>query len=268
MDRGSKDAQNETQNGHSPLKEMQFRYIFAGLLIIPFVPFLYLQGQYTRWKVGRLPDAQGDTIGTAKGDNETVKLLAIGESSVAGIGAKTHAEALTGQFAKHLSKKTGKTIEWKALGESGITIERAIEELVPEISKMEFDLIVVALGANDVFGAKSPQSFRKNMGRLLTVLQNKNPGAKIFLANVPMVRDFIALPNPLRYFLAHLAKLHHFNAIDLVSEMENVFYFEDVKRVDDDFFSDGIHPSIKGYDLWTEAMVDSFLRQTNNEDLS
>jgi lysophospholipase L1-like esterase len=42
--------------------------------------------------------------------------------------------------------------------------------------------------------------------------------------------------------------------------MENVVYFDDVKKVDDDFFSDGIHPSVKGYELWAEAMADFFVR--------
>ena len=123
------------------------------------------------------------------------------------------------------------------------------------------DVILVALGANDVFGLSSPRKFRRYLTELLKILREKNPDAKIFVANVPMVRDFIALPNPLRYVLSRLAKLHHFNAIDLISKMENVVYFDDVKKVDDDFFSDGIHPSVKGYDLWAEAMVDFFLRK-------
>ena len=76
-----------------------------------------------------------------------------------------------------------------------------------------------------------------------------------------MVRDFIALPNPLRYVLSRLAKLHHFNAINLIGEMKNIFYFDDVKRVERDFFSDGIHPSPKGYNLWAASMVDFLVRK-------
>ena len=262
MVEASKDAKSETRDKDSVVKGRQFRYLIFGVFIIPFVPFFYLQGQYTRWKVGRLPDAAGSTEGTIEGNEQVIRLLAIGESTVAGIGAENHALAFTGQFSKHLSLRTGKTVKWSALGESGITIERAINELVPKIAKNGHDLIVVALGANDVFAAKSPESFRDNMTKLVNILHDKNPEAKIFLANVPMVRDFLALPNPLKYVLSKLAKLNHFNMIELVSKMKGVFYFRDVQRVDDDFFSDGIHPSVKGYDLWTEQMVEFYLKET------
>lgn len=244
------------------IKKWQRTYLINSLALLPFAPFLYMQGQYTRWKVGRLPDAEGDLSGVFAGESEAINLLAIGESTVAGIGAKTHREALTGQFARHLCRKTGKTVRWHALGVSGITIKRTLDELVPKIPDKNFDVIVVALGGNDVFTFNSPQNFRRDMYELLEILRAKNPNAKIFLANVPMVRDFIALPNPLKFVLTQLAKLHHFNAIDLVKQMENVYYFDDVKRVDNEFFSDGIHPSAVGYNLWTEAMVESFLRKS------
>lgn len=239
---------------------LQTRYIVGGIVVLPFAPFLYLQSKYVRRKVGRLPDAAGETIGRHGAHEKIINLLAIGESTVAGVGAKTHAEALTGQFAKHLSQKCEKSVRWQAFGTSGITIERTLRELVPNLPAEKIDVIVVALGANDVFGLSSPRKFRQNLATLLEVLREKYPSAKIFVANVPMVRDFIALPNPLRYVLSRLAKLHHFNAIDLISTLENISYFDDVKRVDNDFFSDGIHPSPKGYDLWSKAMVDFFVR--------
>ncbi len=239
---------------------MQTRYILGGIAILPFAPFLYLQGKYVRRKVGRLPDAAGETIGKFGDGKDVINLLAIGESTVAGVGAKNHNEALTGQFAAHLSRKTGKSVNWYALGESGITIKRTLRELVPHLPEEKMDVILVALGANDVFGLSSPRKFRQYLTILLDTLREKNPAAQIFVANVPMVRDFIALPNPLRYVLSRLAKLHHFNAIDLISKMENIVYFDDIKKVDDDFFSDGIHPSVKGYDLWSKAMVEFFLR--------
>ncbi|MEZ5346502.1 MAG: SGNH/GDSL hydrolase family protein [Pyrinomonadaceae bacterium] len=242
------------------LKKLQTAYVYGGLCLLPFAPFLYLQGQYTRWKVGRLPDAGGATTGESASSGEKIRFLAIGESTVAGIGAETHAEALTGQFAKHLSKHLGKKVEWHAMGHSGITIRRTLDELVPDLPEKEFDAILVALGGNDVFTVNSPESFRRDMKELLDILREKNPGAKIFLANVPMVRDFTALPNPLRYILSRLAKLHHFNAIDLASGMKEVYYYRDAGKVKDDFFSDGIHPSAHGYDLWSEAMVDYFIK--------
>ena len=254
---------NRIQSDSNRLKKTQLRFVLFGLAIVPFLPLLYLQGKLVRFKVGRLPDAEGDTRGQISAGGEKLELLAIGESTVAGVGVKTYEEALTGQFSKHLSEKADTSVHWEALGVSGITVRRTINELISRIPERKIDLVLIGLGANDVFSLSSPNKFRKDMRELIEIFRTKFPDAKIFLANVPMVRDFIALPNPLRFLLSRLAKFHHFNTIDLVKEFPNVFYFEDVGRVDDDFFSDGIHPSAKGYDLWSEAMVESFLRQTN-----
>lgn len=247
------------------LEKWQLKYIFGGLAIAPFLPFLYAQGKFVRYKVGKLPDAEGETIGKFGEFEEAINLLAIGESTVAGVGVKTHKEALTGRFSKHLSKKTGKTVHWHAVGESGITVERTLENLVPKLPETKMDVVVVALGGNDVFGLSSPVKWRTDLTELLEILRTQNENATIFLANVPMVRDFIALPNPLRYVLSRLAKLHHFNAKDLASNMENVLYFHDVKKVTDEFFSDGVHPSATGYDLWAEEMVKFMLRQSSGD---
>ncbi|NJM53063.1 MAG: SGNH/GDSL hydrolase family protein, partial [Blastocatellia bacterium] len=192
---------------------------------------------------------------------EVINFLAIGESTIAGVGAKSHAEAMTGQFAKHLSRQTDKTVRWHALGVSGITIRRTINELVPKIPQVQMDIILVALGGNDVFGLATPKKFRADLAELLKLLRHAHPKAKIYVANVPMVGDFLALPNPTRYVLSRLAKMQHFNAKDLISQQKDVYYYEPNGKLMPEHFSDGIHPSALGYDFWAEEMVRFFLNQ-------
>lgn len=244
------------------IRQQQIKYFGLGAALVPLFPFLYLQGKYTRLKIGRLPDAEGETNGVAGSGTADLRMLAIGESTVAGVGAATHSEALSGQFARHLSRKTGRTVEWHAVGKSGITISETLVELVPSIPRFEFDLIVVALGGNDVFSFSSPVHWRNKLLELITTLQTRNEGAEIFLANIPMIRDCIALPDPLRYFLSRFAKMQHFNTIDATRNLEKVYYFQDVERVDDDFFADGLHPSPSGYSSWSESMVNAYLKQS------
>jgi lysophospholipase L1-like esterase len=240
------------------VNQLQRKFIINGILISPVLPFLYLQGQFTRWKVGKLPDAQGETSGEVVGNNEVANLLVIGESTVAGVGAENHAEALTGRFAEHLSRKTGKTVRWHALGVSGITIHRTIRELVPQIPNTKFDAILIGLGGNDVFGLSSPKKWRDGLSKLIDIFREKYPDATIYVCNVPMVRDFIALKNPLRYVLSRVAKMQHFNSLDLISNYENVHYYLPRSKFLAEHFSDGIHPSAHGYDKWAEEMVEFF----------
>ncbi|NNE66321.1 MAG: SGNH/GDSL hydrolase family protein [Pyrinomonadaceae bacterium] len=244
------------------LDSLQRRYLLFGTVLLPTAPFLYIQGRYTKLKVGRLPDASGSNTGVAGKGPSDLRFLAIGESTVAGVGAENHEEALTGRFASHLSDKTGKTVEWHALGKSGITVAGTLNELVPQIPEGGFDLVLIALGGNDVFSVKSPKHWRAKITELIRTVKSDTGCSEIFLSNIPMVRDFIALPDPLRYLLSRLAKLQHFNTIELTSELQDVHYFEEVDRVDDEFFSDGIHPSASGYDSWSEAMVRSLLSKS------
>ena len=233
----------------------QTLFIFSSLALLPLAPFLYLQGQHTRRKVGRLPDAKGETSGKFGNEESSVKLLTIGESTVAGVGARTHETALTGQFAKHLSNKIGKTVEWFAVGRSGITAGETIYELIPKIPNQKFDYIMVGLGGNDVLKLSSPRKWRRDMTKLLQMLKEKNPSAKIFITNAPAVRLSPVLPQPIKFILGHLSALHDKNTKEFTSEMKNVFYFHQPNEVIEDFFADGLHPSEKGYDVWSEAML-------------
>ena len=89
---------------------LQIYYVFGGLIILPLAPFLYWQGRRVRKRVGKLPDAAGETIGQFGEYEENLNLLAIGESTVAGVGASSHADALGGQLARFLSLEIGKSV--------------------------------------------------------------------------------------------------------------------------------------------------------------
>jgi lysophospholipase L1-like esterase len=233
-------------------------YLLSGILLLPAAPFLYLQGQYVRRKVGRLPDAEGETSGKSGAEKPVVKLLIIGESTAAGVGARTHETGLAGQFAKVLSAKIGKTVHWHVIGRSGITVKETIHELVPKIPDEKFDYILVALCGNEVLKLRSPLSFRRNMMKLLGILDKKSPGATFFMTNAPAIRLSPVLPQPIKFLLGHLSALHDSNAIEFTAEMKNVFYFHQPAEVPEGFFSDGIHPSEKGYAVWSKRMIEFF----------
>jgi lysophospholipase L1-like esterase len=241
---------------------LQTFYVFGGIIILPFVPFLYWQGRRVRKRVGKLPDAAGETVGQFGEHAETINLLAIGESTVAGVGASNHSEALGGQLARFLSIETGKSVRWHVLGESGITARETLNRLAPHLPEEKMDIIVVALGGNDTFKVSSPNRWRSDMTGLIGVIKNKYPNAKILLANTPRVIDFPVLPKSLKFVLWRISRLHHENAKNLERTTENVFYFDEAKSVGDEFFSDGVHPSAQGYAMWAEALIKFLTKKT------
>jgi len=245
-------------NDSPKLRALQRRYLIGAAALAPFTPLLYLQGRVTRWKVGVLPEAAGQKQGT-HGDGDAAKLLVIGESTVAGLGARTHERALAGQFAKQLSDQIGRAVEWHVVGKNGVTARQTIDKLLPQVRDEQFDHILVGLGGNDVLKLSSPRKWRRDMTELLGLLREKNPDAVIFLTNCPMIVASPVMPQPIKAILWELSKMHDANIRELTESMDLVFYYpHPVGFRSDGFFADGLHPSEQGYADWAAAMMKYF----------
>jgi lysophospholipase L1-like esterase len=236
----------------------QAKYVTAAAIILPFAPLLYLQGRYTRWKIGLLPPAAGETNGLVGDGKDTAELLVIGESTVAGLGAKTHESALAGQFARCLSDRICRRIKWTVIGKNGVTAERTISDLLPLVPDRKFYYILIGLGGNDVIKLSSPRKWRRSMIELIGLLREKSPDSIIFITNCAAVDRSPVLPQPIKFLLWELSKMHNANAIEFTSAMDRVFYYHQPSAVPDNFFADGIHPSEFGYAVWSRSMMKFF----------
>lgn len=237
----------------------QAKYLAAATVILPVAPFLFLQGRYTRRKVGLLPEAGGERSGIAGTGTDPVKLLVLGESTVAGLGARTHSQALAGQFAEQLGARIGKSVRWTVIGRNGVTAKRTIDELLPMVPDEQFDYVLLGIGGNDVMKLSSPRKWRRDMTRLIGIVQERNPNATIFISNCPMIKYSPVIPHPIKFILWELSKLHDANIKDFTADMDRVFYYHQPTGFKvDGFFADGIHPSEQGYADWSAAMMTFF----------
>lgn len=84
---------------------MRVRYLFGSVIIVPFLPFLYLQGKRVRASTPVLPEAEGCTgCVRLEGDRE-FRIIFLGESSIAGVGVDHHEEGFAGAFSRELAAK-------------------------------------------------------------------------------------------------------------------------------------------------------------------
>ena len=248
-----------TPNKDGGLRSWQAAYIAAAAVMLPVAPLLYLQGQYTRRKVGVLPDAAGERTGMVGEAGMPAKLLVIGESTVAGLGARTHREALAGQFAERLAPRVGRPVQWTVIGRNGVTARRTIDELVPQVPDDQFDYILLGIGGNDVMKLSSPRKWRRDMLELLGILRDKAPEAVVFISNCPMIILSPVIPQPIKFLLWELSKMHDKNIRDFTADLGHVYYYPQPVDVEvEGFFADGIHPSEQGYSDWAEAMMKHF----------
>jgi len=229
----------------------------CSIVLIPLLPLLYVQGRMVRRRTPKVPEAAGPPTGRVQGGGPPLRLVVIGESTVAGVGAPTHAEALTGQLAVAIARKRQRAVQWQALGRSGISARDAFDLLVPELNQTQADWVVLALGVNDVLRFRSPPGWQKDLRQLIDALRQKLGMVPIILAPVPRMQHFPALPQPLRSILGLRARLLDQAACALAGRLPHVVHvpFTIAPEAKGLYCLDGFHPSVKGYAAWAEQLA-------------
>lgn len=235
----------------------QFLFIIGGILMIPLTPLLIWQGKKVKATVPRLSEAINPQGIFEQASTDFIKVLALGESTFAGVGVDTHQEGIIGKFASRLSQLYQKSVVWEVVAKSGFSAQKVFDELVPIIPDTPFDLILIGLGGNDTFELNSPKKWHHDLKQLLQILKKRQPQAVIVIANLPPVGQFPAFPPPLNWVLGGLTALHTQIARQLAPLFEQI-YFHDEKFIisnPQEMFSDGVHPSGKAYQIWGESIA-------------
>jgi lysophospholipase L1-like esterase len=233
----------------------------GSLLAAPLLPILWLQGRHVRRHTPRLPGAAGPTFGTNVAGGPALRLLVIGESTVAGVGAPDHAQALTGQLGAALAERTGRTVEWRAVGKIGATADVARAELVPQIPVGPVDIVVLALGVNDVLCFRTAGRWTRDVTRLIADLRQRVGAAPVVLASVPPMGECPAFPEPLRTVLGLRAAALDRAAQRCVTTLVRVLHSPaSLDPAGGMFCTDQFHPSVEGYRRWASQIAESVLQ--------
>lgn len=230
-------------------------------MALALAPVLWRQGVAVRRRTPVLPEPDGPRQGTVgSGDEPDLRLLVVGESTAAGVGASHQSEGIGHRLAEHLHRDGHGTVRWRTVARSGVTAHRLRTEVLAGAPARPHDLAVVVLGVNDTLRLRRPAVWRRDVGRVLAVLdRTARPGARTVLCGVPDVGGFPALPHPLRGVLgaharhldAALADLAHAAA----SRDARVTHVP-VPAVDADAFAtDGFHPGPVGYRRWVAQVA-------------
>ena len=219
------------------------------------LPFVALQGLRLRRTAPRLVSAAGDTSGRV-GSGQVLRLLAIGDSIIAGVGAETLDRALVGCTARALADAMVVAVEWEAHGRSGATSAEVLTDLVPAIDPRPADAIVVSVGVNDVTALSTIRAWRSNLLALVGALRRHSPDAVIVVAGLPPLRSFPLIPEPLRRVIGLRGETLDAFSRELLREYPGVFHVTVAFEMrEDSFCADGFHPSESSYIEFGQAMA-------------
>jgi lysophospholipase L1-like esterase len=230
----------------------------ATVLTPALFPLLLIQGYWLRKTTPRLPDAAGPLEGTVAGAGEPFRLVALGESTVAGMGARTHETALAGQLALELNRTTGRTVEWLVVARSGINARQSRLELVPQLAGRSADVVAIALGVNDSIEFHTARRWAADMELLIADVRREVGDVPVLLAGVPPLDYFPALPQPLSFVLGARSAALEQASFQLVKKLQRVVYVPfliERDNCDEMFCADGFHPSELGYSAWAKQLA-------------
>lgn len=231
-----------------------------GFAKIALAPLLLWQGAKVRRVALRLPEATGARSGLAGAGELKLRLLIVGDSSAAGVGAQTQGEALAGRLSQALAARLGGGIHWQLVAKTGHLSADALAHLhAAEVQPA--DVLVTALGVNDVVGQVAPRRWLQTLAQI-DALARERAGVRYTLHSaVPPMHAFPLLPQPLRWLMgAHALRMNRALGRALMQEpargmqaLPAHLHGREAARL---MARDGFHPGPAGYALWAETLAE------------
>jgi lysophospholipase L1-like esterase len=238
---------------------------FAFLLTTLAAPIYAWYGAGVRLRTGRMMPPTGPHFGFIEGVEPPLRVLLIGDSSIAAVGAETAVEGLAARFAHHLASATGQAVQWRGAGFNSATTRQLRDIAVPNIAAEPVDLVVVVAGINDLKNYHGLGAFKKSFGGLLYAIRAKFPAAQIFWSQIVEPKKVPALPQRMAAILSVRAAA--FNALGAQLCKERFANAVPAVPIQDasGFAADGFHAGPAGYDVWAKHLCDHVVPQLERD---
>lgn len=218
-------------------------------------PVLLAQALHVRRVTPRLPEAAGERRGEY-GEGRPLRLLVLGDSAAAGVGAARQEDALAGQLVRRLAPHF--RLDWRVFACSGDRTADARRKLAAE-PDARGDIVVTSLGVNDVTGLRSVRAFLAAQRALVAQLRAR--GARLLLlSGLPPMHEFPALPQPLRWALGAQARRYDAALAAWCATQADCVHLP-LGDLDDRglMAADGFHPGPAVYAHWAQVAAGAIL---------
>lgn len=224
-------------------------------------PVLLLQARRLRKTALRLPEAAGAREGCipSSSDARPLRLLFVGDSSAAGVGVERQEQALALQTSELLAKRLGVPVEWQLLAKSGVNTQQALR-LLPRALHQPIDVLITALGTNDVTSQRSASQFLTDYKTLVNRIRQQCNDFAVVITGLPPLRILPAAPHPLRWYLGrYAASLDAALKRWVQSETRFRYVSLDWAAVPKDMAKDRFHPGLGQYRHWAHLVAESIV---------
>ncbi|MBU5617423.1 SGNH/GDSL hydrolase family protein [Psychrobacter sp. TAE2020] len=257
------------------------------LLLAPL--YLY-QGRKVKRNTIRLPEPKGIRCGQVKltdstesnsadTDQDTLKIMVVGDSAAAGVGSQTQQQALAGKLIPALQQQAlvnkafaaqFDELNWSVQATTGHTSFDILRRLyiLPKPSQ-PIDVMVLSVGVNDTTSNVAVHQWQQQIEDIIAITKRKFGVREIIFSSLPPMAKMPALPAPLSDFIGAKASKLDKVLRDICAEHQGVSYMDtDFPRMIAEhsngtpidiavmFARDGFHPSSLMYGYWAQQLAE------------
>jgi lysophospholipase L1-like esterase len=188
---------------------------------------------------------------------EAIHYVAMGDSTGAGVGSKTHEGYVARIFERIQREHPGSRLT--NLCVSGATTSDLVSTQLQRGIDSQPTLATVGIGINDISKGITEEEFARKFEQIISRLKNET-GANIVVTNIPDISYAPAMPAFYREEVEQ--RIAAFNArIDDIAKRYDLALVDSFSPTREllpshpEFFSnDGFHPSDEGYEYWAKIM--------------
>lgn len=224
-------------------------------------PFAVPQAVKIRRRALRLPPPRCEPAGV-EGEGKPLRLVALGDSVIVGVGVDYLRDAYVGQAVASLANQSGRAVHWSVHGRSGARAEHLLDDFLHAIPEQPADVILLSVGVNDITGMTPLPAFKARLMRLIAELRARSPDAVIGVAGIPPLHVFPLLPQPLRFASGQRGRAFDRAIRRIAGRFEGVVHMPILfEKFDDAFCEDGFHPSKASYAVFGRQIADLVLAE-------
>ena len=227
-----------------PFSLAELAYRLAGRVVVyALFPVMLSQAFALRRHALTLVPAAGPQAGRI-GRGDPLHFLAIGDSIIAGVGARRVERSTVVHVARLMSGRLAREINWQATGIIGAGARRVRRDGVPQLAEQRFDAILLSVGVNDVLKLERSGRFRRQLLKLVHELRRHSPDAVIGYVGLPPLDEFPKLRRPLRWIVGW--RIRRFDAVarEALARVPNAMHIPVRFSPRPGMFADdGLHPS-------------------------
>jgi len=241
-------------------------YIILGFLAASIV-FVIAEALWIQFNGQTIPRPEISRASQTLGFGPSLRYVVMGDSTAVAQGGdytKGYASATAAYLAQ------SHTVTWQNVAVSGERAGGVLTHQVSQAVKSKPDVVVIAVGANDVTHLTPISSVASSLRKSIALLRQSNPGVRIILTGSPDMGSVPRFGQPVRWLAGKRTQTLNAMVVELAKEQQVIFAPIAEKtgptfRAHPELFAkDKFHPTTQGYEVWIPVLIEALKKSGYN----